>query len=132
MVLRVAAQAGVFHPRAAIVHRRQQGVPRGVEIGGFHVDVGVVNDFLRGLVGGIGQLLGHDAAVGRPGGTVVGGIGAGGFGGIIAAVAVFAADAAAACQQYSRQQGSGYAEMFFHGGCSFLFHGFSRVASSHP
>ena len=130
MVLRVAAQAGVFHPRAAIVHRRQQGVPRGVEIGGFHVDVGVVNDFLRGLVGGIGQLLGHDAAVGCPGGGIVGALCAGGFGGVIAAV--LTADAAAACQQYSRQQGSGYAEMFFHGGCSFLFHGFSRVASSHP
>ena len=130
MVLRVAAQAGVFHPRAAIVHRRQQGVPCGVEIGGFHVDVGVVNDFLRGLVGGIGQLLGHDAAVGRPGGGIVGALCAGGFGGVIAAV--LTADAAAACQQYSRQQGSGYAEMFFHGGCSFLFHGFGRVVSSHP
>ena len=31
-----------------------------------------------------------------------------------------------------RKEGSGNAGKFFHGGCSFLFHGFSRVVSSHP
>ena len=77
-----------------------------------------------------GHRGGHAAAVGRPGGGIVGALCAGGFGGVIAAV--LTADAAAACQQYSRQQGSGYAGKFFHGGCSFLFHGFSRVVSSYP
>ena len=125
VILFSAVNAGGLHPCIVGLDRSHQGFAGGVKVGGFHRQAGVVDDFLRGLIGsGFGGVGGHQAAVYRACGAVI--IAAflrGGLGGVVAAVA--AADAAAARQQCGGGQRSGdTGDALFHVGCSFLRKGF--------
>ena len=125
MVLLGAVQSCGFQPCAVGLDGGHQGLAGRVKVGGLHRKAGVVDDFLRGLVGGgLGSVLRHKAAV-RPacGAVVIVAFLLGGLGGVV--TAVFAADAAAARQQCGGAQGSGDTDdAFFHVDAPFLCKGF--------
>ena len=116
VILFSAVNAGRLHPCLVGLDRCHQGLAGSVKVGGFHRQAGVVDDFLRGLIGGsLGGVGGHQAAV-RPacGAVVIVAFLRGGLGGVV--TAFVAAGAAAARQQCGGGQRSGdTGDAFFHG-----------------